>query len=112
MSSPTDDLDSDSLRSVIEHVFMPPKLPQKHPSEEAERRTNVALCDSLIQAAYRFLEFIPYSESPLWKQMIKMMTMARRTAEAPLSTNDLQEALSTMDVGGMYRWPTLCFAFD
>jgi len=46
-----DNLDDYILRSVVEHVFMPPKLPQKHPGEETEQKTNVALCNSLIAAA-------------------------------------------------------------
>ena len=35
-----DNFDNYILRSVIEHIFMPPKLPPKHPGEEAERKTN------------------------------------------------------------------------
>ena len=71
MSVPaTDNIDPDILRSVIEHVFMPPKLPQVGPDEETERKTNVALCNSLIKAAQDFLKIIPSSESPLWMQMI------------------------------------------
>jgi hypothetical protein len=97
------DLDSNILHSLIEHIFMPPKLPQKHPGEETERRTNIALCDSLIEAAKGFLQIIPSSKSPLWMHVIKMMEMARHAAETPLSTDDLQRALSAMVVGGMYR---------
>jgi hypothetical protein len=96
-------LDSDILRSLVEHIFMPPKLPQKHPGEETERRTNIALCDSLIEAAKDFLQTIPSSKSPLWMHVIKMMEMARHAAETPLSTDDFQRALSAMAIGGMYR---------
>ena len=104
MSFPSlDNLDFDILRSVIEHVFMPPKLPQRGPDEETERKTNVALCDSLIEAAQDFLQIIPSSESPLWKHMIKMIQLARRAAKAPLKTADLQYALSDMTLGGPYR---------
>jgi hypothetical protein len=104
MSIPTpDNLDSDILRSVIEHVFMPPKLPQRGPDEETERKMNVALCDNLIKAAKGLLQIIPSSESPLWKHMIKMITLCRRSAKAPLKTVDLQYALSDMALGGTYR---------
>ena len=41
------DIDSEVLRSVVEHVFLPPKLPQA----DAERGTNMALCHILIDAA-------------------------------------------------------------
>ena len=108
MSVPTsDNLDSYILRSVVEHVFMPPKLPQKHPGEETERKTNVALCNNLIEAARDFLQIIPSSESPVWMSMITMMELARRAANAPFKKVDLQRALSAMALGGTYRVPPL-----
>ena len=97
----TDNLDSDLLRSVIEHVFMPPKLPQDHPGEGMERKINVALCNSLIEAAQEYLKTIPSSESPIWMHMIKMMELARRAAKAPLKDVELQRALLDMALGGM-----------
>jgi hypothetical protein len=104
MSTPTtDDLDSEVLRSVVEHVFMPPKLPQVGPDDETERKTNVALCNSVLEAAQVFLRIIPSSEISLWMRMIKMMEFVRRTAEAPLTEDGLQRALSNMALGGMYR---------
>jgi hypothetical protein len=51
-----DNLDNYILRSVIDHIFIPLKLPQKHPGEETERKTNVVLCNSLIAAAKDFLQ--------------------------------------------------------
>jgi len=97
---PTDHLDSSILTSVVEHVFMPPKLPQGHPGKETERETNVALCDSLIDAAQQFLQILPSSESPLWMQMIKMIQSARRAAKVPLKDVELQRMLSDMAIGG------------
>ena len=95
--------DSNILTSVIEHVFMPPKLPQAHPGEQAERDTNIALCNSLIEAAQDFLHILTSSQSSLWLHMIKMMESARRTVNAPFEEVDLQRVLSAMDVGGTYR---------
>lgn len=113
MSVPaTDNLDSDILRSVVEHVFMPPKLPQVGPDEEAQRKTNVALCNSLIEAAQDFLKILPSSESPLWIHMIKMMELARRVAKAPFNEDDLQHVLSDMALGSTYGWLVLCAIFD
>jgi hypothetical protein len=98
-----DDPSSDILRSVVEHVFMPPKLPQKHPGEESERKTNRALCNGLIEAAHDFLKIIPSSESLLWMRMVKMMEMARHAANVPLKEDSLQRAFSDMIIGGTYR---------
>ena len=92
--------DSNILRSVIEHVFMPPKLPQNYPDGRTEREINIALCDSLIKAAQDFRQTLPSSQLPLWMQMVKMMELARRAAEAPLMVVDVQRALSGMAIGG------------
>ena len=98
-----DNLDNYILRSVIEHIFMPPKLPQKHPGEETERKINVLLCNSLIAAAKDFLETLHPSESPLWTRLIKMMELVRRAANTPFKEDVLQRALSDMTTGGTYR---------
>ena len=88
------------LHSVIEHVFMPPKLPQKAPGDDMEKEVNVALCDNLIEAAQDFIQHVPPSQSPLWTRMIKMMQSARRAATASFKEADLQRALSDMAIGG------------
>jgi len=97
---PADHLDPGILTSVVEHVFMPPKLPHGRPYE-TEREINVALCDTLIDAAQQFLQILPSSESPLWMQMIKMIQSARRAAKVPLKDVELQRVLSDMAIGGM-----------
>ena len=96
-------LDSENLRSVIDHVFMPPKLPQIHPGRRKERKMNVALCNNLIEAAQDFVQFLSPSEGPLWMQMVKMIDLARRAAKAPFNEADLQRVLSDMGIGGTYR---------
>ncbi len=88
------------LRSVVEHVFMPPKLPQEGPDEQMERKMNVALCNSLLDAAQDFLPNVPASESPLWNRMIKVVKLAHRAATAPLNDTELRRAFSVMAVGG------------
>jgi hypothetical protein len=104
MSIPTTHtFDSDILRSIIEHVFMPPKLPQVGTDAATERKMNMALCTSLIQAARDFLKTLPSSESFLWNRMIKMMELVRRAAEAQFTKDGLQHVLSNMALGGMSR---------
>jgi hypothetical protein len=98
----TDGPDPDILRSVIEHVFLPPRLPQAGPSQETEHKTNVALCNSLVEAARDFLQIVIYSQRPLWKHMIKMMELAHRAATVPFEEADLQYVFSDMAVGGMF----------
>jgi hypothetical protein len=98
---PADVFNFDHLRLVVEHVFMPPNLPQEDPGEQIEREMNVALCDNLIGAARYFLQDIPPSQHPLWKHMIKMMDLARRAAGVPFTEAELQRVFSDMAIGGM-----------
>lgn len=102
MSRPIADLDIDPniLRSVIEHVFMPPKLPQVGQDHGAARELNVAMCDILIEAAQNFLQNLPYSQRPQWGHMIKMMELVRRAAKFPLGIAAVQRTLSDMTDGG------------
>jgi hypothetical protein len=108
-----DYLNSKILRSVIDHVFLPPTpLPQSHPGKRKERKINMALCNSLIQAAQDFLQFLPDSESPLWMHMIKMMKLARHAAKAPFKAVDLQRTLSDLAPGGTHKSFALCSALS
>jgi len=107
----TDDPDSEILLSVIEHVFLPLRLPQAGPSEETEHKSNVALCNSLVEAARDFLQIVPSSQRPLWKHMTKMMELACRAAIVPFEEADLQRVFSDMAVGGMLILSAICFAF-
>ena len=100
MSSVNAHVDSNILRSVVEHVFMPPKLPQASPGGQAEWKMNMALCDNLFRAAQDFLQRLPPSQRPLWMKMIKMMELAHRAAKAPFEEVDLQRTLAEMAVGG------------
>jgi hypothetical protein len=100
MSLPTAEIDYNTLSSVVEHVFMPPKLPQEAPTETAEQETNLALCHLLIQAARAFHQGLSHSQQSTWTRMIKMMAFIWQNVKAPLEETDLWSALSTLPVGG------------
>ena len=100
MSLHNTDIDSDTLLSVVEHVFLPPKLPQEAPAEEAECRTNVALCRVLIQAAQGFLKGLPALRQPLWLRMMKMMVAISQAAKVPRVEVELVRVLSNLVIGG------------
>ncbi|KAH9033550.1 hypothetical protein EDB85DRAFT_1890221 [Lactarius pseudohatsudake] len=99
MSLRLNDIDSDVLLSVVEHVFLPPKLPQEAPTEEAERETNVALCHILIQAARTFSQGLSPLRQSLWARMIKMMGFIYQAARSPLVEEELTGALSGLAMG-------------
>jgi hypothetical protein len=98
MSLSLTDLDYDVLRSVVEHVFLPPKLPQEAPKEDAERGTNVALCHILIHAAAAFRQYLSPSQELVWAQMQKMMKSIYQVANAPLAEAELEGVLADLAV--------------
>jgi hypothetical protein len=100
MSFHTTDIDSDTLLSVVGHVFLPPKLPQEAPTDEDERRMNVALCHFLIQASRTFLKGLSPLRQSLWARMIKMMGSIYQAARAPQVELELVRVLSNLDIGG------------
>ncbi|KAI9431719.1 hypothetical protein H4582DRAFT_2084583 [Lactarius indigo] len=102
MSISTHDFDSEVLLSVVNHVFLPPKLPQQAPTEEAERGTNVALCHILIQAARAFSQFLSPPQQQSWTHMIKMMESMDWTTTGPLVEAELKGIFSDLIVGDVF----------
>ncbi|KAH9170112.1 hypothetical protein EDB89DRAFT_2114928 [Lactarius sanguifluus] len=102
MSTSLHDFDSEVLLSVIEHVFLPPKLPQQAPTEEAERGTNMALCHILIQATRTFSRFLSPSQQLSWARMIKMMESMCWTTKGPLVEAELKGTFSDLAVGDVF----------
>ena len=93
------------LLSVVDHVFLPPKLPQHAQTEEAERGTNEALCYVIIQAANAFSEGLPPSLQLPWSHVIKMMESMHFIAKGPLVETELKDTFSNLAVGGGYKIP-------
>ncbi|KAH8997134.1 hypothetical protein EDB86DRAFT_928074 [Lactarius hatsudake] len=98
----TAEIHSDVLLSVIEHIFLPPKLPQEAPTEEAECEINVALCHILIEAARTFSQGLPPLQRSLWARMIKMMGSIYRAARVPLVEAEVAGALSGLAMGDAF----------
>ncbi|KAI9447738.1 hypothetical protein H4582DRAFT_2137682, partial [Lactarius indigo] len=96
------DINPDDLLSVVEHVFLPPRLPQKAPTERAEGGTNVALCHVLIQAARAFRQYLTPTQQSIWARVMKMMGTIYQTARAPLVETELEGALSVLAVGDVF----------
>jgi hypothetical protein len=105
------EIDSDSLTSVVEHVFMPPKLPQEAPDGGVEREINSTLCHLLIKAAWAFHHCLSPSQKSAWIHMIKMMVFVWRNVNSPFEEGDLQSALSALTVGGEFPFYFTCFVF-
>ncbi|KAH9048936.1 hypothetical protein EDB84DRAFT_1261517 [Lactarius hengduanensis] len=102
MDPPITDINPDDLLSVVQHVFLPPRLPQKGPTEKAECGTNAALCHVLIQASRAFCQYLSPTQQSTWAPMTKMMETIYQTARAPLVEAELKGALSDLAVGDVF----------
>ena len=99
------DIDVRILLSLVEHVFLPPQLPQHAPPEHTEREINVALCHVLIQAAQAFSQGFQPDQQSIWDRMTKMMQSLYWTAKSPPVEAELKGTLSKMEVGGELESP-------
>src|SRR6266404_160288 len=98
--SDTINIDYDDLLSVVEHIFLPPELPQAKRGKD-ERKTNVALCHILIQAAAAFYECLSPSQKIIWSRMKNMIESIYKTAGAEeVEAEDLKAMLSGLAVEG------------
>ena len=102
------DLDSDDLRSVVEHVFLPPNLPHVAQREEVEHKTNVALCHILKDGAAAFRKCLSSSQELVWASMERMIEYIRRAATSPLAEANLAGILAGLDVDGGLELPLTC----
>src|SRR6266404_6782658 len=82
------------LLSVVENVFLPPKLPQY------AQEIDVALCQTLIQTAQAFFQGISPIQQSLWTRMIKMMESIYQTAKSPPGKTELKGTFSNLTAGG------------
>jgi hypothetical protein len=113
MSPSLTDLESDDhLRSVVEHVFLPPKLLQGAlvwaQSDDAESGTNVALCHFLTDAAAAFRQYLSPSQELIWASMEKMIEYILRAASSPLPEENLAGILAELDINGELELPLAC----
>ena len=90
------------LNYIINHVFLPPKLPQKDDCDVS--KTN-ALIDMMLEASEVFQDHIPKHERSEWVPCIKMIRSMRELKDRSgnLMPKNVETALRTMLDGGTSR---------
>jgi hypothetical protein len=84
------------LLYILNHVFLPPKLPQE---DDTETDSDIALCGLVYQASREFTGFLPQSQQKRWSIIIQMLEMLLRTTQA-LDINVLAEDILCLEDGG------------
>ena len=90
----------DELNYIINHVFLPPKLPQK---DDSDNLMNVALIEKVINALKSFKDHVPEQEGPGWNSCIKMANhmIELRNHSGELVAGKVEIALKQMVNGGI-----------
>lgn len=93
-----DQVDSDNLEFIINHVFLPPKLPDK--ADENSQEKDSALLGFIKDSAEAYQKQLegPY---PKWESCIKMLSsMAELQSSYSLPKAILIDAIGKMCAGG------------
>ncbi len=95
--------DPKSLTYIINHVFMPPKLPQAN-DDSAEN--DEALCTTAFRCAEEYVAHLPTEKLPAWRSVVSMLSRIRELYVAHnvnvFDAKTVKRLLKTMIPGGEY----------
>jgi hypothetical protein len=89
---------ADELHYVVDHVFLPPKLPQEDDSSDSN---DAALCDLVCQVAKAYCNDLPASKQGRWAPILKMLDNIHTFHKSSLSDNQIVSAMQDMQPGGI-----------
>ncbi|KAG8733893.1 hypothetical protein FRC10_012098 [Ceratobasidium sp. 414] len=94
MESPLDK--AGTLLGVVQHVFLPPKLPQQAPSKTYEHQVDYRLIDLALGAVEKYQDSAT-GNTEQWARMSCMLSTMARNVEAPLER--LRDDMTSMQTG-------------
>jgi hypothetical protein len=86
----------DTLRYVLNHVFLPPKLPQQ---DDYDAENDAALCRFAYEASLEFATFLSQSQQRQWSIVIQMLKNMLESTRA-LEKDVLVTKISHLQIGG------------
>ena len=86
----------DILRYVLNHVFLPPKLPQK---DDYDAELDAALCRFVYDAALEFAAFLPQSQQGRWSTVSLLLKNLLESA-GDLDKDMLEINILHLKIGG------------
>ena len=90
---------SPTMDYIVNHVFLPPKLPQQDDSDDANEH---ALCLIIYQAAQDYTRVLSAEQQTRWAPILKMLERIDVSHESSLLSKDIiSEYVANMECGGM-----------
>jgi hypothetical protein len=91
------------LEQTINHVFLPPKLPQEAGLESLQKETHLLMCQVAFEAIGQLHQNMPPKDQPRLIHVQKMLLHLQDTIQTPLAEKRLQKDLFQLRVGGEWR---------
>jgi len=93
------DIEADSLTFIINHVFLPPKLPQRSEVDAGEH--NSALLRLCIRAAEDYQRYVSWEVQEVWEPALKMLVNFSRLENSnALDAGTFKKTVLDMKPGG------------
>lgn len=97
----TDALNKDVFQAVIDHTFMPPKLPQNADDEEKNHASDVLLTVLFSNFACSYARNLSDSDRGVWRYLERTLKHLHDTTRMGLKRETLTSTLSQMEIGGV-----------
>jgi len=88
----------EELLYILNHVFLPPKLPQE---DDTKTGCDIALCYLVHQASREFAGFLSQHQQQRWSVVRKMLKTLLETTQA-LDKDELAQSILSLEDGGQF----------
>jgi hypothetical protein len=89
--------DPEQLHYIVNHVFLPPKLPQE--CDESPENYS-ALCRTIFECASKYRRFIAEDVQPLWDKVLKMLDSLCTLEREGFSREEVENRILRLDCDG------------
>ncbi|KAF8602020.1 hypothetical protein BDV93DRAFT_584535 [Ceratobasidium sp. AG-I] len=91
-------LENACLQNLVNHVFLPPKLPQQAHQDDEQRQIDLELIRSVSHSLGNYKDLEPGVLNQ-YTCISRLLSHLSQTLENPLSTETLQKTMSGMEIG-------------
>lgn len=101
------ELSKEQLEYIVNHVFLPPELPNGAQPEELAAENDLALCQLVLDTALEFSGeggesgYTPFSDNPHQWRVITGLLRKLVDSQLSPSTVEIQQSLRTLRTGGV-----------
>jgi hypothetical protein len=92
-----------TLKHTINHVFLPPKLPQEAEPELLQKEIHLLMCQVALDVVKQVQQNLSPAEQEIWNHLQRTILHIRNTVQIPLAEEQLKRDLFQLPIGGECR---------